>query len=89
MVVKDGLRPTESLISWHPLPLDRGDAAIDKDKALILEVTRRRAERQARQLAGEILGAAAEEKEALRAGLEFEIWLAESCQACIGPDGRC
>jgi len=69
--------------------LNRGGAAIDKDKALMLEVTRRNAQGQARRLAGEILGAAAEDKEALQAGLDFEIWLAESCQACMRPDGRC
>lgn len=37
------------------------------------------AEREARILAGEFARAAAEDRDAILAGLEFEQWLAESC----------
>jgi hypothetical protein len=34
-------------------------------------------------LAGELVHAASEEKEAIRAGLDFERWLAETCEQCL------
>lgn len=35
------------------------------------------------QLAGEFAHAPSQEKEALAAGIDFERWLAETCQECL------
>jgi len=51
-------------------------------KDILLEAVRRKAESEARYLAGEFARAAAEDKEAILAALEFEKWLAESCWDC-------
>ena len=51
-------------------------------KEAMLEVVRRRAEREAARLAGEFVRAASEDKEAILAALDFEKWLAEGCAAC-------
>jgi hypothetical protein len=51
-------------------------------KDMLLEAVRRRAEREAARLAGEFVRAAAEDKEAILAALEFERWLAETCWFC-------
>lgn len=58
-------------------------------KDQILRGIRDRAWVEARRLAGEFAHAASEEKEAILAGLEFERWLAESCEAVIRqpPEG--
>jgi hypothetical protein len=50
---------------------------------MILKALCKRAEREAARLAGEFARAAAEEKEAILAALEFEQWLAVSCQQCL------
>ena len=55
---------------------------MNKAKRILLEAVRRRAEREAAALAGQLVRGAAEEKEAIRAGLEFEQWLAASCRDC-------
>ena len=52
------------------------------DKDVMLEAVRRRAEREAAHLATEFVRAAAEEREAILAALEFEQWLAQSCWDC-------
>jgi hypothetical protein len=52
-------------------------------KDMILEALRQRAERETARLAGEFTRAAAEDKEAILAALEFEQWLAESCDLCL------
>jgi len=52
-------------------------------KDMILKALCKRAEREAARLAGEFARAAAEEKEAILAALEFEQWLAVSCQQCL------
>ena len=48
-------------------------------KDVILKRIQRQAQVEAEHLAGEFARAAAEEKEAILAGLEFEKWLAEAC----------
>ena len=49
----------------------------------ILGVVRRRAEEEARYLAGEFLRTALEDREAIMAALEQEQWLCESCDSCF------
>jgi len=51
-------------------------------KDMLLEAVRRRAEREAARLAGDFVRAAAEEKEAILAALEFELWFAQGCREC-------
>ena len=48
-------------------------------KDIIVEQIGRRAEQEARYLAGEFLRAASAEKELILAELEYEKWLAEAC----------
>lgn len=55
---------------------------MDTIEDVLLAAVERRAEREARHLAGEFARAASEEKEAILAGLEFERWLAEACRDC-------
>ena len=52
----------------------------------MLELIRRRSEREAARLAGEFARAASEDREAILAELEFEQWLADGCGACL--EGR-
>ena len=51
-------------------------------KDMLLAAVGRRAEREAARLAGEFARAAAEEKEAILAALEFEQWFSQSCRLC-------
>ena len=51
-------------------------------KEMLLSAVGRRAGREAARLAGEFARAAAEEKEAILAALEFEQWLGHSCRFC-------
>jgi len=51
-------------------------------KEMLLAAVARRAEREAAHLAGEFARAAAGDKEAILAALEFEKWFAESCRFC-------
>jgi len=51
-------------------------------KEMLLAAVGRRAEREAARLAGEFARAAAEEKEAILAALEFEQWFGQSCRFC-------
>lgn len=60
-------------------------------KDVLLRAIRAKAEREARYLAGEFVRSASEEKEAILAALEFEKWLAEGCDLCLGgcqPDAE-
>ena len=52
-------------------------------KDVILRRIRNRALAEARRLAGEFARGAAEDKEDILAGLEFEKWLAEACADAI------
>lgn len=52
---------------------------MDSVKHQMLAIIKARAEREARILAEEFERAAAEDRDAILAGLEFEQWLAESC----------
>lgn len=52
-------------------------------KDIMLKHVQRRAEAEARLLAGQFARAASEEKEALLAALEFEKWLAASCREVL------
>ena len=49
---------------------------------MVLAVTRNAADKVAK-LAGEFAHAAPQEKEAIAAGIDFERWLAETCQECL------
>ena len=51
-------------------------------KEMLLSAVGRRAGREAARLAGEFARAAAEEKEAILAALEFEQWFSQSCRLC-------
>jgi hypothetical protein len=55
----------------------------------VLDAIRQRAEQEAMRLAGQFAKAAAEDKEAILAGLEFEQWLAESCRDCQRAPKNC
>ena len=52
------------------------------DKDAMLDAVRRKAEAEAAYLAGEFVRAAADEKEAILAALQFEQWLAQACRDC-------
>ena len=58
-------------------------------KDQILQFVRDNAARRAAKLAGEYVRARPEEREAILAGLDFERWLAEACQECIGKPTNC
>ncbi len=51
-------------------------------KDMLLAAVARRAEREAARLAGELARAAAEDREAILAALEFEQWFSQSCRFC-------
>lgn len=53
-------------------------------KDILVATIPRRAEQEARHLAGEFLRAASEEKEQILAQLEYEKWLAETCWESLG-----
>ena len=52
---------------------------MDNTKDFLLQVIRRRSERELASLAGEFARAASEGREAILAAMEFERWLAECC----------
>ena len=52
-------------------------------KDIQLKIIQRKAEQEAAFLAGEFARAASEEKEEILAAMEFEQWLAQSCQECL------
>lgn len=54
-----------------------------EEQRQMLAVIARKAEQDALVLAGEFARAAAQDREAILAGLEFERWLAESCWECL------
>ena len=51
-------------------------------KDRILKAVQCRAEHTLAQLANEYIHALPEEKEAIQAGIDFERWLAETCDDC-------
>lgn len=53
-------------------------------KSDLLALIQAQAEHEARLLAGEFIRAAEADREAILAGLEFERWLAESCDDLAG-----
>lgn len=55
---------------------------MDEYREVLLDAIRRKADREAAELAGKFVKAVAEEREAILAGLEFEHWLAEGCRNC-------
>ena len=52
-------------------------------KDILLNSIRRKAEQEARLLAGEFARAASKDREELLAALQFEQWLAQSCAECL------
>jgi hypothetical protein len=55
-------------------------------KYVILRQIAARAQREVKHLAGEFARAASAEKEEILAALEFERWLADSCQEVLQND---
>ena len=53
------------------------------EKDILLEIIRRKSQQEAAYLAGEFARAASAEKETILAELEFNRWLAESCEICL------
>ncbi len=51
-------------------------------KEMLLDAVAKRAEREAARLADEFARAAAADKEAVLAALEFEQWFSQSCRMC-------
>jgi hypothetical protein len=54
-------------------------------KDQVVRLVQRRAAENAAALAGELVQATPDEKAAIRAGLDFERWLAETCAECLDP----
>lgn len=52
-------------------------------KDRIIRCIQQNARHRAARLAGSYLRARPEEREAIMAGIEFERWLADSCQLCL------
>ena len=52
-------------------------------KDQMIRLIKYKAEQDVAELAGEFARAASEEKEDILAALEFEKWLAESCEFCL------
>ncbi len=55
----------------------------DVDRDWTLSAVMKRAEREARVLAGEFARGAERDREAILAGLEFENWFVESCEELL------
>ena len=53
------------------------------DKETLLRAMRQNARAQVARLAGELVRSEPEEKESVLAALEFERWLAETCDVCL------
>jgi len=58
-------------------------------KDLLVQIVRCNADRNIADLAGELVRAKPEQKEAILAGLDFEKWLVETCQICLEKPPRC
>lgn len=52
-------------------------------KDQMLRVVAHNANQKAAELAGKFVHVPSEEKEAIAAGIDFERWLAETCQECL------
>ena len=55
-------------------------------KDQMIRVIQYKAEQDAAELAGEFARAASEDREEIFAALEFEKWLAETCEVCLEKD---
>lgn len=55
---------------------------MDQEKDLMLAIVGARASQNAAELSRQLLTAPTDELEAIRAGIELEVWLAQGCQAC-------
>ena len=53
-------------------------------KDRIIRLIEQNAARKVSDLSGEYLRTKSEEKEAIRAGIEIERWVSESCRECLG-----
>lgn len=62
---------------------------MNKLKDQILELVQQHAARKAGALTDEYIHAAGSEMEAIRAGIDFEKWLYEACQECLGSSPEC
>jgi hypothetical protein len=59
---------------------------MSKSKDKIIELIKYKAEQEAAQLAGEFARTASQDREEILAALEFEKWLAETCDLCLEKD---
>ena len=53
-------------------------------KDILVEIIRRRSQRKVAHLAGELVRATSEDKEDILAEIQFNRWLADICQDCLG-----
>ena len=60
---------------------------MDALRNIMLVEVKQKAQREARHLAGEFARAAARDREAIFAALEFEQWLAAGCADCLAGSG--
>ena len=58
-------------------------------KDQMLRLIQHDAARKASEFAGQFVRAAPEEKEAILAGIDFERWLAETCEECLQKPSIC
>jgi hypothetical protein len=58
-------------------------------KDLLVQIVRCNAAKNIADLTGEFVRARPEEKEAILARLDFERWLAETCQVCLEKQPQC
>ena len=56
---------------------------MDPRKELMLAIIGERAAENAAYLSRQLLKEPPEEREAILAGIELEVWLAQTCQACL------
>ena len=55
-------------------------------KDQMIRLIQYKAEQDAAELAGEFARAASEDRDEILAALEFEKWLAETCEVCLEKD---
>lgn len=56
-----------------------------RQKEKILQAIMVKADQEAAELSRQLVRADSQEKEAIMAALEYQMWLAESCQECLEP----
>lgn len=59
---------------------------MQSNKNQIIQAIKRKAEQEAAYLAGEFARAAAQDKEAILAAMEFEQWMAQTSEVCLESD---